>query len=226
MLFKQVANKLQQNGISLIATILVMLLTSCSSHTIHLFGDKKGLHEELQSKGGFKVIARSNESAEAFTQNTLISPSDLKQQELQSLIALLKQQGVEIDHVAYGSYRNHSYQNGNIGLYLANDHGSHRLDIPTVAIEQVDFIGHYKSINCPKTWLLEVKANRRWTVYSKDQETSGHWRSKNSFLTLLLSNSNFSFGSRYDKKHNNALQLIPIDHEKLPWRCQYRKQNS
>ncbi|WP_299776350.1 hypothetical protein [uncultured Pseudoteredinibacter sp.] len=226
MHFKQVANKLRQNGVSLAATILVMLLTGCSSHTIHLFGDKKDLHEELQSKSGFKVIARSNESAKAFTQNTLISPSDLKQQELQSLIELLKQQGVEIDHIAYGSYRNHSYQNGNIGLYLANDHGSHRLDIPTAEIEQVDFTGQYQSINCQDSWQLELKGNRRWQVTHKGLITNGHWRSKGHTLILLLPDSRIRFDGHPNKKHNNVLQLIPIDHEKLPWRCQYRKQSS
>jgi len=225
MLFKQVANKLRQNGVCLIATMLAVLLTGCSSHTIHLFGDKKGLHEELQSKSGFKVIARSNESAKAFTQNTLISPSDLKQQELQSLIALLKQQGVEIDHVAYGSYRNHSYQNGNIGLYLASNHGNHRLDIPTAAIEQVDFTGQYQSINCQDSWQLMLKSNRRWQVKHKGQITKGHWRSKGHMLTLLFTNSRMAFAGHPNKKHNKALQLIPIDHEKLPWRCQYRKQS-
>ncbi|MCV6623584.1 MAG: hypothetical protein OIF51_17740 [Cellvibrionaceae bacterium] len=156
----------------------------------------------------------------------MISPSDLKQQELQSLVELLKQQGVEIDHIAYGNYRNHSYQNGNIGLYLASNHSSHRLDIPTAAIEQVDFTGQYQSINCQDSWQLELKSNRRWQVKYKEQTTEGHWRSKGRTLILLLPNSRIRFDGHSNKKHNNALQLIPIDHEKLPWRCQYRKQNS
>ncbi len=208
-----------------VVALFSCLLTACSTqHTIHLFGADEKLSKPLEAINGYKVIARGDDNIEAFSQHTLISPSDLSEQELQDLIKLLKQQDIEIDHIAYGSYRNHSYQNGNIGLYLATNQPNDRLDIPATALEQVDFSGKYKSIDCPNNWHLELKTNRRWKAQSNKKEIKGYWRNKGRTLTLLFTDSRIRFDGHHNKKHNNALQLIPFDYEESTLRCQYRKQ--
>lgn len=102
--------KFKQLGKTLLTALSLAGLTACSNPTIHLFGAKDGLAETLQANSQYKVISRSNDNVETFSQNTLISPSDLSPQGLQELIQVLKQQQIDIDRIAYGSYRNHSYQ--------------------------------------------------------------------------------------------------------------------
>lgn len=215
---------------NLVWTFLVVIFVSvlgCTPTKVHVFGaPSKGLIQYLQDEK-YKVEVNRQHADFEFKQNVLIVPLGYGP-ELERLVDGLRSVGVSIDKQVYGSLKDHHYHRGNIGLYLLSkkESANYMSALPAVGENRFKkYMGRYYSIDCKTPVELALLKSGVWLASTKDEVKLAHGR-WDVISRGLVSLEDKGIWQRYSVMDRLDLpdlrQLIPVDHHKVLWRCQYR----
>jgi len=209
------------------SVVVFVCVLGCTPTKVHVFGTPSQELLKFLEREKYQVKINRQHADFDFTQNVLIVPLGYES-ELENLVEGMRDAGISIDKQVYGSLKDHHYHEGNIGLYLLPkiEPRDYMSVLPAVGENRFKkYTGRYYSIDCEAPVELALSKLGAWMASAKGgpELARGSWGLNSAGLIVLDHNKirhRYSVMARPDLA--DLRQLLPVDHHKVLWRCQYR----
>lgn len=241
--------KVIRPAISLFTLFMVVLLSGCSTTTVHLHAngvpeaDKQKIRAGLEAKG-FAVVERDNESPSK-NNAILYSPYKGLEKDLHAIENVLAHNGVTAGRgfaIQTDQIGKHEYTAGNIGLYImpsvlqlpAERKSKVRAEFP-ITITEAEFV----STDCETEYGFQFSENGTLIVDDFTREIDAteiakpDWSKKPDEI-ISISNGNEQFEYKKSESHREHVNeynihlviyniwLEPIEYYRVPFGCTYK----